>query len=184
MNRKKSRFDLIRLSAIIVGIEFAYSAETAFVSPILLEMGIEHKHMTMIFGLSPLFGFFISPLMGSLSDRCHSSFGRRRPLIFLLSIGIFCGLLITPFGKEIGIAISNINYTDYDIHNIILFNFTGNSTTSDTDYVAFTVSSINWSIILTIIGIILLDFCADNCQTPSRAFLLDVCIPGNINKSR
>lgn len=41
--RRKSRFDLIRLTCIIVGIEFAYAAETAFVSPLLLEIGIEHK---------------------------------------------------------------------------------------------------------------------------------------------
>lgn len=41
--RKKSRFDLIRLSIIMLGIEFAYAAETAFVSPILLGIGIEHK---------------------------------------------------------------------------------------------------------------------------------------------
>lgn len=41
--RRKSRFDLIRVCCIIVGIEFAYAAETAFVSPTLLEIGINHK---------------------------------------------------------------------------------------------------------------------------------------------
>lgn len=42
-HRRKSRFDLIRVCCIIVGIEFAYAAETAFVSPTLLEIGINHK---------------------------------------------------------------------------------------------------------------------------------------------
>jgi solute carrier family 45, member 1/2/4 len=33
-----------------------------------------------------------------------------------------------------------------------------------------------WAVIVTIIGTVLLDFDADNCQTPSRAYLLDVCL--------
>lgn len=40
---------MIRVSCIIMGIEFAYAAETAFVSPILLEIGIEHKVSVFIF---------------------------------------------------------------------------------------------------------------------------------------
>lgn len=35
-----------------------------------------------------------------------------------------------------------------------------------------------WGIFFTILGTILLDFDADACQSPSRAYLLDVLIPG------
>lgn len=89
--RKKTRLELVRLSLIIMGIEFAYAAETAFVSPILLSIGIEHKHMTMVWALSPILGFFFSPLLGSITDRCSSKFGRRRPLMAILSVGLLCG---------------------------------------------------------------------------------------------
>lgn len=81
--RRKSRFDLIRLSCMIMGIEFAYAAETAFVSPILLSIGLDHSIMTMFWALSPLLGFFISPLLGSISDRCKSPLGRRRPILLV-----------------------------------------------------------------------------------------------------
>ena len=47
--------------------------------------------MTMIWCLSPLIGFFLTPVMGSLSDRCGSSLGRRRPFIVILSIGVILG---------------------------------------------------------------------------------------------
>ena len=35
-----------------------------------------------------------------------------------------------------------------------------------------------WGVLFTIIGTVLLDFDADACQSPSRAFLLDVTLPG------
>ena len=79
------------MSAAVMGIEFAYAAETAFVSPTLLGIGIAHKKMTMIWCLSPMVGFFLTPLLGSFSDRCKSRLGRRRPFIILLSIGIILG---------------------------------------------------------------------------------------------
>lgn len=34
-----------------------------------------------------------------------------------------------------------------------------------------------WGIFFTILGTVLLDFDADACQSPSRAYLLDVCVP-------
>lgn len=83
--------ELLKVSAAVMGIEFSYAAETAFVSPTLLSIGVQHQHMTLVWALSPLVGFFLTPIMGSLSDRCRLDLGRRRPFIILFSIGIFIG---------------------------------------------------------------------------------------------
>jgi len=40
-----------------------------------------------------------------------------------------------------------------------------------------TKSSHSWGILFTILGTVLLDFDADACQSPARAYLLDVCLP-------
>lgn len=82
---------MMRISAAVMGIEFSYAGETAFVSPTLLQIGVPHHQMTLVWALSPLVGFFMTPLLGSLSDRCHSRFGRRRPFIVLMSIGVLLG---------------------------------------------------------------------------------------------
>jgi hypothetical protein len=37
--RRKSRWELVRISSAVMGIEFSYAAETAFVSPTLLKIG-------------------------------------------------------------------------------------------------------------------------------------------------
>ena len=35
-----------------------------------------------------------------------------------------------------------------------------------------------WGVLFTILGTVLLDFDADACQSPARAYLLDVTLPG------
>ena len=35
-----------------------------------------------------------------------------------------------------------------------------------------------WGVFFTVLGTVLLDFDADSCQSPSRAYLLDVTVPG------
>ena len=81
----------MRVSAAVMGIEFSYAAETAFVSPTLLKIGVDHQHMTLVWALSPLVGFFVTPILGSVSDRCRLKYGRRRPFILLLAVGVFIG---------------------------------------------------------------------------------------------
>lgn len=37
-----------------------------------------------------------------------------------------------------------------------------------------------WGVLFTVLGTVLLDFDADACQSPARAYLLDVTVPGQI----
>lgn len=144
------------ISAAVMGIEFAYSAETAFVTPTLLELGLKHENMTMVWALSPILGFFLGPILGSVSDRCSLSLGRRRPLIICFAFAIFLGLLFIPYGKEIGIFLGdNISLEPSQIPKIPIV-----------------------AIVFTIIGCILMDFDADVCQSVVRAYALEVTIPG------
>lgn len=129
--------------------------------------------MTMVWAISPLLGFFLSPIMGSISDRCTSKFGRRRPLILILAIGLILGLILVPYGRDIGRFVG-------DVGGVTLANLTND------DPVNFEYKTVNvnddtkgyfWAVLFTVVGTLLLDFNADNCQNPSRAYLLDVCIP-------
>lgn len=53
------------------------------------------------------------------------------------------------------------------------------STASETEVVVNVAATPHpWGIFFTILGTILLDFDADACQSPSRAYLLDVTVPG------
>ena len=100
--RWRRMFRMCLISAAVGGIELCYSAETAFVSPLLLQLGVPVYLMTLCWMASPFLGFFLVPILGSASDTCTSSMGRRRPFIILYSIGIILGLLLVPYGKDIG----------------------------------------------------------------------------------
>ncbi|XP_002137625.4 proton-associated sugar transporter A isoform X1 [Drosophila pseudoobscura] len=170
--RCKSRSELIRVSAAVMGIEFSYAAETAFVSPTLLKIGVEHQHMTLVWALSPLVGFFLCPILGSLSDRCKLNMGRRRPFILLLSIGVVFGLLLVPNGESLGYWFGDEHQYPPNVFSVS--NMTQN-TTHNTH--SSSKNSHPWGIFFTVLGTVLLDFDADACQSPSRAYLLDVCVP-------
>ncbi|KAG5866760.1 hypothetical protein JTB14_019953 [Gonioctena quinquepunctata] len=195
--RRKTRTELVRVSAAVMGIEFSYAAETAFVSPTLLKIGVEHKHMTLVWALSPLIGFFLTPILGSLSDRCHLSFGRRRPFIFIMSVGVLLGLILVPNGEDLGYMMGDrhppkLNYSRIASHRTsasIEGKVNGNFTVTTENYNISSISveddvrslpynnSHPWGVFFTILGTVLLDFDADSCQSPARAYLLDVTIP-------
>ncbi|KAL5285366.1 hypothetical protein ACFFRR_007219 [Megaselia abdita] len=147
--RKKSLLNMIQVTTVATGIELAFAAETAFVSPILLSIGLKHSEMTMVWALPPLLGFFVSPFLGSVSDRCRLSYGRRRPVIILLSILLAIGMVLVPYGHDFGKILGDIPEQ----------------------------GKVQFSVIITIIGIILIDFNADCIQTPARAYALDITIP-------
>ncbi|XP_039449557.1 proton-associated sugar transporter A-like isoform X2 [Culex pipiens pallens] len=182
--RTKSRWDLIRIAFVIMGMEFVYSAETAFVTPILLGIGVEHQLMTLVWAISPLIGFFLAPILGTISDRSRSSLGRRRPVLLGLSVTLVIGCVLVPFGENVGkffgdlgevIPESSMNLTEILRSNLSAF----------TPYEFYRVDQeiynhemhYKWAIFFTILGTLLLDFSADTCQTPARAYLLDICLP-------
>ncbi|XP_047528548.1 proton-associated sugar transporter A [Vanessa atalanta] len=168
--RRKNRLELMRISAAVMGIEFSYAGETAFVSPTLLQIGVPHQQMTLVWALSPLIGFFMTPLLGSLSDRCPSKYGRRRPFIVLMSIGVFLGLILVPNGEDIGYALGD----EGPVNRTVVPSALGPRSS------ALEVQNNNhhpWGVLFTVLGTVLLDFDADACQSPARAYLLDVTVP-------
>uniref|UniRef100_A0A182QK88 Major facilitator superfamily (MFS) profile domain-containing protein n=1 Tax=Anopheles farauti TaxID=69004 RepID=A0A182QK88_9DIPT len=100
--RKKSKWELVRLSLLIVGIECTYATETALVAPILLGIGLPHTVMTMIWATPSLAGLLFAPVIASISDRLRSRWGRRRPVLLALGISILTGMLVIPNGRAVG----------------------------------------------------------------------------------
>uniref|UniRef100_A0AAG5DJM0 Major facilitator superfamily (MFS) profile domain-containing protein n=1 Tax=Anopheles atroparvus TaxID=41427 RepID=A0AAG5DJM0_ANOAO len=103
--RTKSRWELIRLSLLIVGIEFTYATETAFVAPILLGIGLPHTVMTMMWAMPPIVGVLFVPVVASASDRLRSKWGRRRPVLLALGVAMLLGMMLLPHGRLVGEAI-------------------------------------------------------------------------------
>uniref|UniRef100_A0A3B4AI43 Uncharacterized protein n=1 Tax=Periophthalmus magnuspinnatus TaxID=409849 RepID=A0A3B4AI43_9GOBI len=139
--------ELLFNGCILFGIEFSYAMETAYVTPVLLQMGLPDQFYSLVWFISPILGFLVQPLIGAWSDRCTSRFGRRRPFIFALAIGALVGLTLVLNGRDIG------------------------------GLLADTALNHKWGIILTVCGVVLMDFSADSADNPSHAYMMDVCSP-------
>ncbi|XP_053725258.1 proton-associated sugar transporter A isoform X1 [Synchiropus splendidus] len=139
--------ELLFNGCILFGIEFSYAMETAYVTPVLLQMGLPDQFYSLVWFISPILGFLVQPLIGAWSDRCTSRFGRRRPFIFALAVGALVGLTLVLNGRDIGGVLAD------------------------------TASNHKWGIILTVCGVVLMDFSADSADNPSHAYMMDVCSP-------
>ncbi|XP_051957879.1 proton-associated sugar transporter A isoform X2 [Xyrauchen texanus] len=139
--------ELLFNGCILFGIEFSYAMETAYVTPVLLQMGLPDQFYSLVWFISPILGFLLQPILGAWSDRCTSRFGRRRPFIFALAIGALLGLTLVLNGRDIGSAVAD------------------------------TAVDHKWGIVLTICGVVLMDFSADSADNPSHAYMMDVCSP-------
>ncbi|XP_040019132.2 solute carrier family 45 member 3 [Gasterosteus aculeatus] len=92
----RSQWRLVLLNSLACGLEICVAAGITYVPPLLLEAGVQERYMTMVLGIGPVLGLLFIPLIGSASDQCHSSYGRRRPFIWLLSLGVLLALFIIP----------------------------------------------------------------------------------------
>ncbi|KAL0985280.1 hypothetical protein UPYG_G00154940 [Umbra pygmaea] len=130
--------------AVMFGREFCYAMETALVTPVLLQIGLPEQYYSLTWFLSPILGLILTPVIGSASDRCTLRWGRRRPFILVLCVGVLLGVSLFLNGSLIGLALGDVP------------------------------NSQPIGIVLTVVGVVLLDFSADASEGPIRAYLLDV----------
>ncbi|XP_034565799.1 membrane-associated transporter protein [Notolabrus celidotus] len=143
---KRSRGRLILHGMVMFGREFCYAVEAAFVTPVLLSVGLPRSLYSLVWLISPILGFLLQPIIGSASDYCRSSWGRRRP--YILALGIFMLLGITLFLN--GDAVISAIVTDKSLKSV-------------------------WAIVVVMFGVVLFDFAADFIDGPIKAYLFDVC---------
>ncbi|XP_070707010.1 membrane-associated transporter protein [Pempheris klunzingeri] len=143
---RRSRGRLILHGMVMFGREFCYAVEAAFVTPVLLSVGLPRSLYSLVWLISPILGFLLQPIIGSASDYCRSSWGRRRP--YILALGILMLLGITLFLN--GDAVISALVSDRSLRSI-------------------------WAIVVVMFGVVLFDFAADFIDGPIKAYLFDVC---------
>ncbi|XP_021236891.1 membrane-associated transporter protein isoform X3 [Numida meleagris] len=91
---------LIMHSMAMFGREFCYAVEAAFVTPVLLSVGLPKNLYSLVWLISPILGFVLQPVVGSASDHCACTWGRRRPYILGLGIIMLVGMALYLNGDE------------------------------------------------------------------------------------
>ncbi|KAM6391596.1 membrane-associated transporter protein [Rhynochetos jubatus] len=144
--RKRAVGRLVMHSMAMFGREFCYAVEAAFVTPVLLSVGLPKNLYSLVWLISPILGFVLQPVVGSASDHCTCSWGRRRPYILGLGIIMLLGMALYLNGDVM------ISAFIVDRHN-----------------------QRTWAIVITMLGVVLFDFAADFIDGPIKAYLFDVC---------
>nr|CAG70682.1 putative sucrose-H+ symporter [Datisca glomerata] len=98
---------LLRVSSVACGIQFGWALQLSLLTPYVQELGIPHAWASVIWLCGPLSGLFVQPLVGHMSDRCTSRFGRRRPFIVVGALSITVAVLIIGYSADIGSLIGD-----------------------------------------------------------------------------
>ncbi|XP_043926173.1 membrane-associated transporter protein [Protopterus annectens] len=143
---KQPRSRLVMHGMAMFGREFCYAVEAAFVTPVLLSVGLPRSLYSLVWLISPILGFILQPVIGSASDHCRSSWGRRRPYILSLGILMILGMTLYLNGDAVISAVIQESNTKR-----------------------------TWAIVITMLGVVIFDFSADFIDGPIKAYLFDVC---------
>ncbi|KAI9229419.1 MAG: sugar transporter [Piptocephalis tieghemiana] len=83
------------LTICLAGLQLTWTVELAYGSPYLISLGLSKAVLSLVWLAGPLSGLIMQPIVGSMSDRCTSSLGRRRPFMIAGTISVvFCFFLI------------------------------------------------------------------------------------------
>ncbi|KAJ1940304.1 hypothetical protein EC988_007072, partial [Linderina pennispora] len=91
----------LTLTLALGGLQFVWSVETGYGTPYLLSLGLKKSLLSLVWLAGPLSGLVTQPLVGALSDRCMSRFGRRRPYIMGATLLVVLCLVVIGWAREL-----------------------------------------------------------------------------------
>lgn len=102
----------MRLSRIVemnlgfLGIQFSFGLQQANMGPIYRYLGANEASLPLLWLAGPVTGLLVQPIVGALSDRTVSRWGRRTPYFLIGAILCSIGLLMMPYSPTLWFAAS------------------------------------------------------------------------------
>ncbi|MCR5181152.1 MAG: MFS transporter [Bacteroidaceae bacterium] len=101
-------WSLWNLSFGFFGVQIAYALQSANISRIFRTLGADPHNLSYFWILPPLMGIVVQPIVGSLSDRTWTRFGRRIPYLFIgaaVAVAVMC---LLPNSGSLGLQASTV----------------------------------------------------------------------------
>ncbi|WP_225206126.1 MFS transporter [Novosphingobium huizhouense] len=89
-----------------LGLQFSFGLQQGNMGPIYSYLGADEASLPILSLAGPVTGLLIQPLVGALSDRTQSRWGRRTPYFVAGAICCALGLLLMPFSSSLLMAVS------------------------------------------------------------------------------
>jgi maltose/moltooligosaccharide transporter len=97
---------ILQMNLGFLGLQFSFGLQQANMSPIWGYLGAEEKNFAWLGIAGPLTGLIVQPIIGSLSDRTSSRWGRRTPYFLIGAVMCAFGLFFMPLSASVLMAFS------------------------------------------------------------------------------
>src|SRR5262245_58518752 len=104
MKPRLSLWQVVNMNFGFFGIQYAFGLQKSNMSPIYKILGADERVLPYLWLAAPVTGLLVPPIVGALSDRSTSRWGRRTPYLFLGSLLTAVALLFMPFSASILMA--------------------------------------------------------------------------------
>jgi maltose/moltooligosaccharide transporter len=99
-----SIWQIINMNVGFFGIQFSFGLQQANMSPIYKYLGADEATLPLLWLAGPVTGLLVQPVIGAMSDRTVSRWGRRTPYFLIGAILCSLGLLLMPFSPTLWFA--------------------------------------------------------------------------------
>ena len=101
-----SFWKLWNLSFGFFGVQIAYALQSANISRIFATLGADPHNLSYFWILPPLMGILVQPIVGTLSDKTRTRFGRRIPYLFAGAAVAVLVMCLLPNAGSLGLTVS------------------------------------------------------------------------------
>ena len=101
-----SFWKLWNLSFGFFGVQIAYALQSANISRIFATLGADPHNLSYFWILPPLMGILVQPIVGTLSDKTWTRFGRRIPYLFVGAAVAVLVMCLLPNAGSLGLTVS------------------------------------------------------------------------------
>ena len=97
---------IIQMNLGFLGLQFSFGLQQSNMSPIYKYLGAEESALPLLWLAGPMTGLIIQPIIGALSDRTVTRWGRRTPYFLIGAVLCSAALLFMPFSGTLLMAAS------------------------------------------------------------------------------
>jgi maltose/moltooligosaccharide transporter len=99
-----SFWQIVNMNVGFFGIQFSFGLQQANMSPIYQYLGADESKLPLLWLAGPMTGLLVQPIIGAMSDRTVSRWGRRTPYFLIGAVLCSLGLLFMPYSPTLWFA--------------------------------------------------------------------------------
>ncbi len=100
-----SFWQLWNISFGFLGVQIAYALQSANISRIFATLGADPHNLSYFWILPPLMGMIVQPIVGSMSDKTWTRWGRRKPYLFAGALVAVVVMILLPNSGSFGLGL-------------------------------------------------------------------------------